>query len=754
MVWTLLRESRELDMNSHLSYAQLEKRNKELEEQVLLLGDVAQMQFRSKGALAFQAAFARLITTISTRFINIDPNKIDSEIYNTLETIGGFAGVDRCYVFQMHKADKSLDNTHEWCAEGIASQIDRLKGLCQDDYPWQMEQLNRSQTIYIANIEDLPPEADPEKKLLMSQDIKSSIMVPMVTRQSLVGFIAFASVHYSKIWSNDAISLLTRVGEIIVNALERKRIEDALERSEEKIQRVIEQLRDDYFFYRHDTKGIFTHVSPSVTNVLGYSPEEFLTSYTTYLTDNPINKIAKKDTELSIKGIQQEPYEVEIYHKEGHTVVIEVQEVSIAYEQGKVVAVEGLAHNITRRKKAEVAILRENEELERRVKERTAELDEINTQLLVKIKQYEKAQQKITALLQEQDIILDSVPAIIFYKDTDHKLIRVNKAFSRLFDKDKQDLEGSYYCDIGLDHYNAEEFTREDEIIMSSGRAKRQTMSKFNINNISRWLLTDKIPYRDSTDKIIGIIGFALDISDYKNAEDRILTLNQKLIKAEELERLRISHYLHDTVAQNLSSARIDCSMFLGDYMEEFPELRRKFRHLSDILHKSIIEIRDLSYDLRPPHFVQMGLAHAIYRFCEEFSTKYGIDVDFLSAGIEDIDLNFDTEINLYRITQEALNNVRKHSEAGNVLVRLVASYPNIILRIEDDGKGFHMPFRFDVFLSKKSMGLQSMEERAHLIRGHFKIHSQINKGTQILVEAPYIMEERDNAGKENRPDN
>ncbi|MGR3303336.1 MAG: PAS domain S-box protein, partial [Candidatus Scalindua sp.] len=132
-------------------------------------------------------------------------------------------------------------------------------------------------------------------------------------------------------------------------------------RAEEKYRRLIENLRDNYFFYMHNVDGVFTYISPSLTNILGYSSEEFLTHYSEYLTDNPINKEVMEHTELSIKGIKQPPYEIEIYHNDGSIRSLQVQEVPIFDDNRKVVAVEGIAQDITERNQVEEALSKSEE---------------------------------------------------------------------------------------------------------------------------------------------------------------------------------------------------------------------------------------------------------------------------------------------------------------------------------------------------------------------------------------------------------
>ncbi|MDR4496820.1 MAG: ATP-binding protein [Candidatus Scalindua sp.] len=132
--------------------------------------------------------------------------------------------------------------------------------------------------------------------------------------------------------------------------------------SEEKYQRLIENLRDNYFFYSHNTEGIFTYISSSITSILGYSPQEFLTHYSEYMTDNPINNEVVLHTELSIKGIKQPPYEVEVFHKDGSRRILRVQEIPVLDKKNRVTAVEGIAENITHIKQMQEMIL-ESEKL-------------------------------------------------------------------------------------------------------------------------------------------------------------------------------------------------------------------------------------------------------------------------------------------------------------------------------------------------------------------------------------------------------
>lgn len=94
----------------------------------------------------------------------------------------------------------------------------------------------------------------------------------------------------------------------------------------------------------------------------------------------------------------------------------------------------------------------------------------------------------------------------------------------------------------------------------------------------------------------------------------------------------------------------------------------------------------------------------------------------------------------MYRLVQEGINNVKKHADAHNVRIKLVSALPNIILRIEDDGKGFDVMERLTASSDEKRMGLQSMKERVSLLQGRIDIQSSHKKGTNIVIEIPYVV--------------
>ncbi|SCY90220.1 PAS domain S-box-containing protein [Desulfoluna spongiiphila] len=231
------------------------------------------------------------------------------------------------------------------------------------------------------------------------------------------------------------------------------------------------------------------------------------------------------------------------------------------------------------------------------------------------------------------------------------------------------------------------------------------------------------------------------DITEFSQAQSQIKHLTRKIIQVQEEERRRIARDLHDSVAQDLSSLKITCSGLLEGPISA-SVLRARLKDVSGVLQECIEAVKTIAYELRPPILDELGLPTALFRHCEDFQRKTGIEVDFFSAGLNGIPLHSDTEINLYRLVQEALSNVLKHARAAKVVLRLVASFPDIIMRVEDNGVGFDQDKGKGQ--NAKGMGLRSMEERVHLMGGRLRIITSPGEGTALVIRVPFNMSEQE----------
>jgi PAS domain S-box-containing protein len=193
-------------------------------------------------ALHRRIELERIITSLSTRFISLTPDGIDSEIGRTVERIGEFVGADRSYVFLFSRGGKTMDNTHEWCAPGVKPQLRRLQGISVDEeLPWFARIIKTGGIFHVPRVTDLPAEASAEKKEFEEEGIQSLIVVPMNYGTSLIGCLGFDAVKEEKTWSEDTINLLRIVGDIFANGLARKWAEETLKKREEESKRLAEE---------------------------------------------------------------------------------------------------------------------------------------------------------------------------------------------------------------------------------------------------------------------------------------------------------------------------------------------------------------------------------------------------------------------------------------------------------------------------------------------------------------------------------
>ena len=248
---------------------------------------------------------------------------------------------------------------------------------------------------------------------------------------------------------------------------------------------------------------------------------------------------------------------------------------------------------------------------------------------------------------------------------------------------------------------------------------------------------TSGVPFFGKTGNLLGYRGIDRDISVRKRAQEKVRILSRQLMRTQEIERRRLSCDLHDHLAQDLSTLKIGIDTLVDNHTETPVKIKQKVSKLSDMVHKTIMDVREMAYFLRPAGLDKLGLVQTVFQYCEDFSAKNNIKVDFFSVGIDELELDFDTKIAIYRLIQEGLNNIKKHADATHAAIKLIASFPNIILRIEDNGKGFNIQKYSDSAINEKHMGLLSMEERVSFLAGKMKIESRLKQGTKILIEIP-----------------
>lgn len=197
-------------------------------------------------------------------------------------------------------------------------------------------------------------------------------------------------------------------------------------------------------------------------------------------------------------------------------------------------------------------------------------------------------------------------------------------------------------------------------------------------------------------------------------------------IHGQEEERARIARELHDTVAQDLRYCK---------NLSEKNDAAQNLPKITELLEKSLLEVRDMSYNLAPPDITKNTFASLIANLCTEFKEKSRID--FRISVLDSTDSSFlseDEALNLYRIVQESFTNVLKHAGAGEVVILIRnangSEEKGLYIFISDDGKGFDAE-KID---SKNHFGIKGMKKRADLIGAKFTVNSICGDGTQISI--------------------
>jgi PAS domain S-box-containing protein len=228
------------------------------------------------------------------------------------------------------------------------------------------------------------------------------------------------------------------------------------------------------------------------------------------------------------------------------------------------------------------------------------------------------------------------------------------------------------------------------------------------------------------------LLGASVDITARKRAEQTAYQLSGRLLHAQEEERARLAKELHDGLSQNLALLSVEMEM-LGQRLPETPEqINERLNDFSKEAKGLSAEVHRISHGLHPAKLAQLGLTVALGSFCREVETAHGIKVCFDARDVPRV-LPSEVALCLYRVAQEAIQNVVKHSEAKKTTVELVMAGDRIHLSVTDDGTGFEMGAE----RGNGSLGLVSMQERVRLVHGEVSVKSAPGQGTRVEARVP-----------------
>jgi len=311
-----------------------------------------------------------------------------------------------------------------------------------------------------------------------------------------------------------------------------------------------------------------------------------------------------------------------------------------------------------------------------------------------------------------------------------HRYLDINKTFERIWGYARPDVIGKSALELGLWVNPAD-----------SARLTQKLQSEGSLRDVEfEWRAKDgRVLSAVASVELIEIDGepcflaVVADISDQKAARAVLTDLSRRLIQAGEEESSRIARELHDDINQRLALLANGLQeVGLSTSAKSDPSLKKELQELWQLTSEIATDIQHMSHQLHPSKLHYLGIAATLRDLCHEVTALHKIKVECVVRDLPD-DLDKDTSLSLFRVVQESLRNVVKHSHAGHVKVELTCQSSVVQLRVSDDGIGFNP----DDIRKKHGLGLINMRERLRSVGGEFSIWSKPSLGTQVEGRVP-----------------
>jgi PAS domain S-box-containing protein len=321
-------------------------------------------------------------------------------------------------------------------------------------------------------------------------------------------------------------------------------------------------------------------------------------------------------------------------------------------------------------------------------------------------------------------VFVKNVPAAVAMLDRDMRYLQVSDRWCSDYLPGRAQILGRSHYEIFPD---MPERWKEVHRRALQGETLRAEEDRWDGQDGPHWARWEVRPWKTAEGAVGGILILAEDITRRKQMEEALSDLSRKLIESQEQERARIGRELHDDINQRLAMLSIELERLQNDPSE----LQNRVQELRKQMNEISTDVQALSHDLHSSKLEYLGVAAGMKSWCKEFSERQKLEIDFRSEVPSA--LPFEVGLSLFRVLQEALNNVTKHSAVRRVEVQLREDSGEIHLVISDMGRGFDI----ESALQGKGLGLTSMRERVRLLNGTIAIESKPNGGTTIRVRVP-----------------
>lgn len=383
-------------------------------------------------------------------------------------------------------------------------------------------------------------------------------------------------------------------------------------------------------------------------------------------------------------------------------------------------AQRNLRQEVWHRTQAEQALRMTNEQLESRVAERTAQLQ---------------------TALDRWELVTQATHDGVYDWDLTTRLVVHSPHWKEMHGFDKDVAPETF--EQWSERIHPDDRTRVlgnlDEYLVKKRQGFREEYRIRRRDDSWIWVLDRAYALWNKEGRAVRLVGSEKDITQRKQAEaqlrqheTQLVDLTTKLLKAQDQERQRIARELHDDMTQRLAVLAVEIgSLARSDSSRALPQAH--IEHLRKTAAQLAEDIHNFAYRLHPSLLEHLGLEAAIRDQVDDFSRRTGLKVRYMQRNVSQ-SLPMDVSTCLYRVTQESLQNVLKHAEASEVLVRLLGTATGIGVCVRDDGKGF---IQEPSGATPRGLGLISMEERVRLFHGTFRIRSSPDGGTEVHAWVP-----------------
>jgi len=338
--------------------------------------------------------------------------------------------------------------------------------------------------------------------------------------------------------------------------------------------------------------------------------------------------------------------------------------------------------------------------------------------------------------------IIEGTLDAFYMKDKQGRYLVINPAGAHLFGKNVEEIIGKSDEELHSPE-NMEQILDIDRQVMEIGGAKTYELA-IQVTGSMRVFLFTKSPYRNHSGEIIGLVGIGRDITDHQrsaenleNSRAELRALSARLQSVREEERMRIAREIHDELGQVLTGLKIDVVSLAKkisepDTLTDWSLVKSKTQSIANLINNAILTVRKISTELRPGLLDAVGLMAAIEWQAKEFEKRTGIKCKLIMPN-SSIVLDEDRSIAIFRIFQEILTNVTRHSQATEVSIKIENRKAYLFLEARDNGRGI----KASEFSNPKSLGLLGMRERALLLGGEVSIRGIQGKGTTVTLRVP-----------------